>query len=71
VLYGVLLHPLPYTLSHRLYTFRVVSNQAQERLSFSTNDFMDIREQNRAFADVIGFVPEDFSLTGLAVPEVL
>ena len=57
VIDNVVLHPLPYTDSDRIYGFRIVetdSKAAQDRNYFSVPEFLDYARQNRIFTDTMG-----------------
>jgi predicted permease len=70
VVRGVLLAPLPYTESDRLY--RVFYTNAHfPRFAMNPTDFMDFRERNRVFESLAVYTQDDLELSGLDRPERL
>jgi putative ABC transport system permease protein len=72
VVYGAMLHPLPYADSHRLAV--LVSRNAREGTDqgfawISASEFLDYREQNRVFDEVLGVAGGHTLLTGTDVPD--
>ena len=68
VVYGVLLHPLPYRDPARL----IVLNETTPRVgivSVSYPNFLDWRAQNRAFSEMAAVHSVDFNLGGIDQPE--
>jgi hypothetical protein len=71
VVYGVLIDPWPYRDSDRLAVLDA-HNTAQTWLNWaqvSAPEWLDYKEQNHVFADVIGIAFEDVRLTGSGTTE--
>jgi putative ABC transport system permease protein len=70
VLYGVLIHPLPYADADRLYMLFQAVPRTGERTRFAPLAYIDLRERTRAFR-VAGVVGTGFTLTGGGDPELV
>lgn len=69
VVNGVLLRPLPFPSPGRLaMVYMHFSPQNQERGTMCLADFLDWREQNRAFEIPAAFLEDRFDLTGVGEP---
>jgi putative ABC transport system permease protein len=68
VINGILLRPLPYAQSERLMFFTEWSEQVPE-MSFSVENFKDLRDQNTSFENMVAFRSVNFILTGEGEPE--
>jgi predicted permease len=65
VVYAVMLRPLPYANSERIYTvFQQGTQDARNPQAFSYPMFVDLREHNAAFIDVGGVQQHQLALTG-------
>lgn len=63
VVNAVLLRPLPYEDSDRL-VFLTEWSQQVPNMSFSVENFKDLRDQSRSFEDIVAFRSQNFVLTG-------
>lgn len=71
VIYNGLLRPFPYKDANRLATFYVHDLQDAnlqepgrgDRGGFTSAEFLELRQRNGAFEDMIGFITEDLSCT--------
>ncbi len=74
VVYGALLDPFPFADSHRLAVLVSHDTQQGQFVAWSwvsAPEFLDYREQNHAFDEVIGGAQENIILTGAGAPEML
>jgi predicted permease len=73
VVRDVLLRPLPYANSERLYAVYARSDSAgQTRIAASGPDFTDYSEQNRSFSKIAEYVPRfTFTWTGDGEPKLV
>src|SRR6266498_4346679 len=68
VINGVLLNPLPYWQPDRLVA--LYSRTAEfPKSSISYPNFLDWVRDNRSFSTLAAYRPDDFSLTGMGLPE--
>ncbi len=70
VLNGVLLKPLPYPEADRL-VFLTEWSQQVPNMSFSVENFKDLRDQNKVFENIVAFRSQSYVLTGFQEPERL
>jgi predicted permease len=70
VVNGVLLNPLPYPAPDRLVAL-YARDQNFENSTFSYPNFLDWRRENRSFAFLAAYHPDDFTLTGAGESEHL
>jgi predicted permease len=72
VVYAVLLKPLPYTNSERLFSvFQRLSKDETTATGWSYPNLADLREQNHVFSDVTGSQHHQLTLTGQGEASVL
>ena len=69
VVNGVILRPLPYPDPDRLVTVWEANPAFPRGVRFSPGNYLDLRSQNRSFAQVGGFAFDRFNLTGRGEPE--
>lgn len=70
VLNAVLLKPLPYPDAGRL-VFLTEWSQQVPNMSFSVENFKDVRDQNKVFDSIVAFRSQNYVLTGFQEPERL
>ena len=63
VINGILLRPLPYEQSQNLMFFTEWSEQVPN-MSFSVENFKDLREQNTSFESMVAFRGNTYVMTG-------
>jgi putative ABC transport system permease protein len=70
VINGMLLRPLPYSEGEKLV---FISEWAEEvpGMSFSVEDFKDLRDQNKVFEAIMAYRSQNYVLTGTDQPERL
>jgi predicted permease len=73
IVHDVLLRPLPYANSERLYAIYARSDSAgQTRIAASGPDFLDYSEQNRSFSNIAEYLPRfTFTWTGDGEPKLV
>ncbi|HLW77456.1 MAG TPA: ABC transporter permease, partial [Bryobacteraceae bacterium] len=75
VVNSVILRPLPYPEPDRLVTVWAANanynlpGRPPGAIAFSPGDFLDLRDQNRSFAQIGGFAFDTYTLTGRAEPD--
>ncbi|PYP88135.1 MAG: ABC transporter permease [Blastocatellia bacterium AA13] len=65
----VLLRPLPYSETDRLFVLWAKNNQSTEALPVTSADFADWKEQNHVFDGMAILSPGSMTLTGVGDPE--
>ena len=73
IVHDVLIRPLPYANSERLYAIYARSDSAgQTRIAASGPDFLDYSEQNRSFSNIAEYLPRfTFTWTGDGEPKLV
>lgn len=72
VVYAVMLKPLPYADSQRIYTvFQQATQESNNPQALSYPMFVDVRERNAAFSDVAGVQQHQLALTGHGDPVLI
>jgi len=72
VVYAVMLKPLPYADSGRIYTvFQQAAQESRNPQGLSYPMFVDLREHNAAFSDVAGVQQHQLALTGRGDPVLI
>ncbi|UCC74201.1 MAG: ABC transporter permease [Gemmatimonadota bacterium] len=69
VLYGVVLHSLPYADPGRLVALQPLEGAGEDPDVFSPADYLDLRESSRTMQDLAGHRTLNLNLTGRATPE--
>ena len=70
VIYGMLFRPLPYAEGHNLVFISEWAEQVPG-MSFSVENFKDLRDQNTAFEAIMAYRGQNYVLTGSDRPERL
>ncbi|MEI9972385.1 MAG: ABC transporter permease [Ignavibacteriota bacterium] len=70
VIQGVLLRPLPYAQPDRLVRI-YFQNNTQPKFPINPNDFLDLRQRNRAFQSIAAMTRNDVQLSGAGEPVML
>jgi predicted permease len=72
VVYAVMMKPLPYAHSERIYTvFQELTQESNNPQAFSYAMFVDLWEHNAAFSDVAGVQQHQLALTGRGDPVLI
>jgi predicted permease len=72
VVYAVMLKPLPYPHSQRIFTvFQQAAQESKNPQGLSYPMFVDLREHNAAFSDVAGVQQHQLALTGRGDPVLI
>jgi len=73
IVHDVLIRPLPYVNSERLYAIYARSDSAgQTRIAGSGPDYLDYREQNKSFVHIAEYLPRfTFTWTGEGEPKLV
>jgi hypothetical protein len=72
VVYAVMMKPLPYAHSERIYTvFQELTQESNNPQAFSYARFVDLWEHNAAFSDVAGVQQHQLALTGRGDPVLI
>ena len=73
IVHDVLIRPLPYVNSERLYAIYARSDSAgQTRIAASGPDYLDYREQNKSFVHIAEYLPRfTFTWTGEGEPKLV